>query len=126
MLAKPGLRILAALMLVVVALLAALLAVGTEESGGLVTQRLQPALPQNAPPYTSAKPSRETRRPAPPAMPMADEPAYDELYEPDVEEPLVDEATGIDPSADVPPEPMLDPEGFMPEPMSEPDAAFGA
>lgn len=113
-------------MLVVVALLAALLAVGTEESGGLVTQRLRSAPPQGATPDASAKPSRDTPRPDPPAMPMADEAIYDEPFEPDAEEPLVDEAIGIDPSADVPAEPMLDPEGFMPEPMNEPDAAFGA
>ncbi|WP_156839623.1 hypothetical protein [Novosphingobium aquimarinum] len=124
MLAKPGLRILAALVLMVVVLIAALLAVGTEDRGGLVTQGLQSAPREIATAQALSPSPREARKAAPVAMPMADEAAAEEHYE-GLEETLVDDATGVDPSADVPPEPMLVPEGLTPEPMIEPGAGFG-
>lgn len=117
MFARPGIRIASALALVVLVLIAALVMVGTEERDGLVTRRL----PAETPPRNAAittSPSAAQRSAASPedrgeALPY--EPAPDEI--------LIDDASGVVPSADLDPDPMLIPEGRTPEPIIGPGAA---
>lgn len=117
MLMRPGFRIAIALGLVAIVLIAAWLVVGTEDNGGVLAEGLQPPSSDATSAVAPGPLSKITEPPAP----LGDELPFGES----LNDSLIDEATGVVPSADLPPEPMIIPDGLEPEPMLEPNDAAG-
>jgi len=127
MLMRPGLRIALAIAFVVIVLIATWIAVGSENNGGLVTNAVRPASDADDRSYADGR-AMAGKHPSAPASATSGSSIPEAealLYEQDSDDILVDEATGVEPSADLPPEPMVVPEGNEPEPMLGPDDTSG-
>lgn len=121
MMMKPGIRIAFAIVVVVIVLIATWLAVGTEDSGGPMAEAVQSASMREPEAAGEEFPSAMTSAVAAPLPREAEPPPYEQSLD-DI---LIDEATGVEPSADIAPDPMIVPEGLAPEPMLEPNEASG-
>ncbi|PEQ11575.1 hypothetical protein B2G71_15710 [Novosphingobium sp. PC22D] len=124
MTAGSGNRVLFSLAIAVVVLVVVAIAIGTEEREGPLLTSVRSATNGSGVVSTRAGASdaapaaaRDTG-PAIEATPEERDGTQVEFAEDDF---LIDDASGVDPTADVPPEPMVNPSGTLPEP-SGPDA----